>query len=1175
MSERKRTTVPRPDHNSGVKLWMVVLLTVLFAVVPNAIAQENPVVPGADQPEAAASAPDIEPTPDTVPGFPRTNGPLAPVGPDTFILLDTNGRPQPVLGMTYEDFIEAWKKLRQLDEESREPTYILESLHAEGRVEGETAVLNVRFEIELKAEGLVELPLGFKDAILSDLKDSDPAVQLSYDETRGGYIAWVRSTGKTAVVHLPLLVPLKRDGNKHLLQMNVPRALVNQLQLDAPARIAAPAVTEGAVVQLADRGNLGSRLTVTGLVGDIALSWSTPGSEAPTLETVLSVAGQITTSVDGRSARSEARLRVESFGGQFQQFRLRLPPGAQLVLEGATEAPESQPGYKLRPEDTSSPPADDNGEAQRQIWVVETAEPTSGPVDVRLVTEQAIGLSRANTATELAGFEVLGAVRQFGELALRVDPNWQLRWNQIDGGRQVNVDALDQESAADPALFGFEYYQQPWSLPVQVQPRGTRVAVSSKYRLELLPDEARLKVTLQYQLAGSQEMRFRVKLAGWEVTADPIEPTRLIDADNVLVTRDLVLDDDVLELPLTQAASRRTEITFHARRSLTSHGSKLELPLPMPLADSIGTGELTVLAHPSLLVVPSSTQEGLAPLLRTGDVETTLDGGLDPIAAYRSLLGNYQDRLVFAAEVNPRAGEVVATVESHVGVSRQLTHVQHTLSFDAKYRPVSEIDLSMPSELMRDASFRLALLPGDGAADDNGLETDRAPEGMPLQFQAAEIDDQPDASEPPQVIAVALPQPQLGRFRVRATYTRPSEVARDGTLAPSVVPLPMPVQMPVTSQLAIVSVREIEQLELAPTERDLLWSATPPIGSSAIGETVLKAKEPTSELPLSFRPVQSSDEGRTVVDQVWHQSWCAANARQQRVVYRLRSNAPQVTVELPLGIAGREVEVAIDGAPTINFERREAQIVVPLTATDEMAAHTLELRYLESTPLGPWDQLQIEFPQIGGEATLAELYWQVIVPKNYWIVRRPSTLAQAHVWAWSAGGLRPAPVKSTRDLAGIGGVRDLREPDSGEAEYLFSGFGPRPMLTATVARGEIIHLIVAGMVLAVGFGLLYVPALRRLPVMFGAAVALLFVGAAYPDWLLICAPALAIGAALALLACLLFALVPRRPIAETTGPASTAHGTFISSRENYLASPIAAASSNAPTITLRPSESNV
>ena len=37
--------------------------------------------------------------------------PIQYVGPDTYILLDAQGRPQPVPGMTYEDFLAAWKKL--------------------------------------------------------------------------------------------------------------------------------------------------------------------------------------------------------------------------------------------------------------------------------------------------------------------------------------------------------------------------------------------------------------------------------------------------------------------------------------------------------------------------------------------------------------------------------------------------------------------------------------------------------------------------------------------------------------------------------------------------------------------------------------------------------------------------------------------------------------------------------------------------------------------------------------------------------------------------------------------------------------------------------------------------------------------------------------------------------
>src|SRR4051812_19826442 len=50
------------------------------------------------------------------------------VGPDTFILLDSQGRPQPVPGMTYEDFVAAWKKLNQPTKQDSQPRYTIERI---------------------------------------------------------------------------------------------------------------------------------------------------------------------------------------------------------------------------------------------------------------------------------------------------------------------------------------------------------------------------------------------------------------------------------------------------------------------------------------------------------------------------------------------------------------------------------------------------------------------------------------------------------------------------------------------------------------------------------------------------------------------------------------------------------------------------------------------------------------------------------------------------------------------------------------------------------------------------------------------------------------------------------------------------------------------------------------
>ena len=72
---------------------------------------------------ASVSLPDLaglvrrrsrEPPPSDPPKPPKVSneGGIEYVGPDTYLLLDAEGRPQPVLGMSYEEFVAAWKKLQ-------------------------------------------------------------------------------------------------------------------------------------------------------------------------------------------------------------------------------------------------------------------------------------------------------------------------------------------------------------------------------------------------------------------------------------------------------------------------------------------------------------------------------------------------------------------------------------------------------------------------------------------------------------------------------------------------------------------------------------------------------------------------------------------------------------------------------------------------------------------------------------------------------------------------------------------------------------------------------------------------------------------------------------------------------------------------------------------------------
>ena len=130
-------------------------------------------------------------------------------------------------------------------------------------------------------------------------------------------------------------------------------------------------------------------------------------------------------------------LTVRSYGGSFDRFRVRLPPGAQLIDERAEDCERrgrrtiacwSMMSRKLLRAAKAATRKSSPSNLQRSSW---------GPSRFELSTEQPLGLTDGEPTVELAGFEVLGAVRQFGDVAIAVADDWQLRWENGPYVRQV------------------------------------------------------------------------------------------------------------------------------------------------------------------------------------------------------------------------------------------------------------------------------------------------------------------------------------------------------------------------------------------------------------------------------------------------------------------------------------------------------------------------------------------------------------------------------------------------------------------------------------------------------------------------------------------------------------------------------------------------------------------
>ena len=67
----------------------------------------------------------------------------------------------------------------------------------------------------------------------------------------------------------------------------------------------------------------------------------------------------------------------------------------------------------------------DPADAKGKLYEVRLEKKTAGPVEIRLLVERMQGAQEGDEMLELAGFDVVGAVRQWGTVAVIVEANLQ------------------------------------------------------------------------------------------------------------------------------------------------------------------------------------------------------------------------------------------------------------------------------------------------------------------------------------------------------------------------------------------------------------------------------------------------------------------------------------------------------------------------------------------------------------------------------------------------------------------------------------------------------------------------------------------------------------------------------------------------------------------------------
>ncbi len=217
---------------------------------------------------------------------------------------------------------------------------------------------------------------------------------------------------------------------------------------------------------------------------------------------------------------------------------------------------------------------------------------------VRLVTEQTYDVAKKQEWIELAGFEVVGAVRQWGHLGVQVVGDWQLP-GAITGtfARSKTCRPNSGAKTCWPASSISASRFRCWP---QVTPRETRVNVEPEYLVLVGASRVELEARLKYRVGGAKAFDFEVDMPGWQL--DEVGPANRISTEEIAAA-----ELEPLKIPLRDAMLGDIEITIRAHRDLPAGAAKVDFALPRPRANGVGSAPVVVLPADNVDLTPRET----------------------------------------------------------------------------------------------------------------------------------------------------------------------------------------------------------------------------------------------------------------------------------------------------------------------------------------------------------------------------------------------------------------------------------------------------------------------------------------------------------------------------------------------------------------------------------------
>jgi hypothetical protein len=970
---------------------------------------------------------------------PAVPGKLGAQELDSLYFRDSKGNLVLVPGMTFEK-LEKLLKSEQGLVPAQAPSFVLEGLSISGSVENQLATMEVTATIRIRDEGWIHVPLKMNKGVLRDNpKYTGPGEQFTTFDAGEGYQCWLKGAdAKPHVVKLTVVYPVHGTGAQSRLEMLLPRATESSLKLVVPLERAESSLKTGneGIVSVRSSGGGKSEVEVIGSGGDLQLTWQAAQAMSAEARQLLDASGEIVVKIEGRNRiGSDARLKVRSFGSPVETFRVRLPAGMELVPTNPTD-------YTVTPVSAA-------GGQKAQEVEVKLDRPSSGITEVRLLAQLAPDADSAGGVLQPARFEVLGAVRQRGVIDFASEGDWSLEWTDDASTRRVDVPA--EAAAAVKSIARFEYFRQPCGLQLKVAARPTRLMIEPSYLIFVEPQMMRLEATLKCRVRGTRPPRLTIALGDWQL--DQVGPETIVEQELVDAIQ------KPLSLPLKTGSTGEMELTLKLHQEIAPGSSRIAFDLPRPVADLLDPASVIVLASDNVEMTPRTREmSGLtSDALPAG---SQLPQRQQQPLAYRDL--GYTGNSHFSADFQVRTRQVSVDAAALLKFRSQYVDVEQILGYRILYEPQRTFTLLLPETLATRGEIKVLL-------GDQSLQLAPAPATS--------------SSSGPRLARyqVTAPQEQRGNMQLLVQYSLPLPTLDAEQPSEVAVPLVVPVEEDVQStsgQTLTATWGDMREVELAATSN----SGFQPVaaGSPATELRFSSARLlPVTRWKLGF--ASPSSGGIVAVSRLWLQSVVGDQGRQDRVVWKLRTTAHELTLRFPPGTEMESVELAVDGRRPDGVRREQEAMHIPLPVGSTPRDFVLEAWFAVpgEQPLGDSLQIRLPAPQLQGVSHVRAAYWQLCLPADRHLLADsagfiPEMQYSWRTWFWDRRG-----VKDQEELeAWVGASRQEPIPHQTN-QYLFSNFGSFESIPLFVVSRRVILAIAGTVVLGLGLLLLHVRSLRH------------------------------------------------------------------------------------------------